>query len=193
MSAHLELIRTLRRNRYDLLICLARSEEGFMLTALSKAVIKAGFTHFPWDLCLDVKETIEGHNCWYNNAKLLRKLDVEITQDNYVGLLPIDGEERTRTLPDRYVVISPRASRRRLIKAWDEEKFAELIILLHAQYALAPLLVGGKDAEECNAICEKAKALGTDVAILTRTNELKDRFREALGIVERREVALRQE
>ncbi|HQJ07827.1 MAG TPA: glycosyltransferase family 9 protein, partial [Deltaproteobacteria bacterium] len=39
----LRLARTLRRNRYDLLISLARSEEAFILTSLSRAGTKAGF------------------------------------------------------------------------------------------------------------------------------------------------------
>ena len=71
LTAKFKLLKNIRKNKYDLVISLARSEECLMLTALSRAKIKAGFSYFPWDLCLNLKETIEGHNSWYNNAKLL--------------------------------------------------------------------------------------------------------------------------
>lgn len=151
LAAKAELAASLRRMRLDLLICLARSQEGLLMSAASRARTKAGFAHFPWDLTLDVKETVEGHNCWYNNAKLLRALGIPITQDNYVGLLRIPGAEPPRDLPQRYVVLSPGASARRLIKAWDEDKFAALIRHLHARYGLAAVLVGGADSQACIA------------------------------------------
>lgn len=151
LSAQVRLICDLRREAPDLLICLARSEEAFLLTTLSKAGIKAGFVNFPWDVALHVKERIEGHNSWYNNAKLLRALEIPIAQDTYVGLLHV-GEVRTPPkLPERYVVISAGASRRRLIKAWDEEKFADLIVRFKMRYGLSAVLVGGADSQACNA------------------------------------------
>ena len=144
------LLKIIRKNRYDLLISLARSEECLILTALSKAKVKVGFTHSPWDLCLDIKDTIEGHNSWYNNAKLLKQLKVNVSKNDYVGLLNIDKNESNYTLPEKFAIISPGASRRRFTKTWAEEKFAELILLLKEKYDLTPVLIGGKDNQEYN-------------------------------------------
>jgi ADP-heptose:LPS heptosyltransferase len=151
LKAKGRLLRTIRKNRYDLLISLARSEECLVLTALSKAKVKAGFSHFPWDLCLDTKETIEGHNSWHNNAKLLKRLNVKVSKNDYVGLLKIDTDKINVSLPEKFVVISPGASSRRLTKTWEQEKFAELIILLKEKHDLTPVLIGGKDNEEHNS------------------------------------------
>ncbi len=146
----INLIRTIRNERYDLLINLARSEETFILTALSSAGTRAGFVSFPWDLCLDVKETVIGHNCSYNNARLLGRLGMSMKADSYVGLLPVDASECSVAIPEPFVVISAGASRRRLIKAWDEEKFARLIVAIHKRYGLNPVLVGAADTKESN-------------------------------------------
>jgi ADP-heptose:LPS heptosyltransferase len=151
-----ELMRALRRNSYDILITLARSEEAFLITAWSGARLKAGFRRFPWDLTLDVKETVEGHNCPYNNAKLLRRMGIPVTAETYVGLLPVTADECPADIPKPYAVFSAGASPRRLIKAWDEEKFAEVIVELGARYGLTPVLVGAGDTKESN---EKITAL----------------------------------
>lgn len=158
------LARELRRQKPDLLICLARSEEALLLTMLSRAPLKAGFANFPWDMSLDVKEHIEGHNSWYNNAKLLKSLGIPIAQDSYVGLLQVSPVRTPSELPPRYAVISPGASSRRLIKAWDEDKFADLIVRLKEHYGLWSVLVGGADSRACNErIRELAHArLGSD-------------------------------
>ena len=145
------LARDLRGCSLDLLISLARSEGALMLTTLSKAGIKAGFANFPWDMALDVKTHIEGHNSWYNNAKLLKAMDIPVAQDSYVGLLHVNPVLTPDGLPARYAVISAGASSRRLIKAWDEDKFAELVARLKMYYDLSAVLVGGADSKVCNA------------------------------------------
>ncbi|NIN92175.1 MAG: hypothetical protein GTN76_01525, partial [Candidatus Aenigmarchaeota archaeon] len=62
----------------------------------------------------------------------------------------------------KYVIISPGTSIRRRVKEWEEEKFAELIILLKESYDLTPVLVGGKDNRELsNAIVNIVKARDT--------------------------------
>jgi ADP-heptose:LPS heptosyltransferase len=147
--ARIGLLMTLVRQHYDLIISLPRSEEALMLTGLSGARIKAGFTHAPWDLGLDVKEVIQGHNSWFNNAALLKRLGIPIAQDNYVNLLKVDEHSEVKGLPWRYAVFSPGASRRRLAKAWDERKFAEVISRLSMEFGLSCVLVGGDDTAEC--------------------------------------------
>ena len=92
LSSTFELLQTIRKNRYDLLLSLSSSEACLTLTALSRAKIKAGFSHFPMDLFLDIKETIEGHNSWFNNRKLLNQLEVKVTKNDYVGLLNIHSD-----------------------------------------------------------------------------------------------------
>ncbi len=132
------------------MISLSTSEECLTLTAFSKARVKAGFSRFPWNVCLDVKDTIEGHNSWYNNLKLLKRLNVNVNKNDYVGLLSLDKNECDLTLPNKFVIISPGASRRRFAKTWGEGKFAELMLSLKNKYDLIPVLVGGKDNLEYN-------------------------------------------
>ena len=172
LKAKGKLLGIIRKNRYDLLIALARSEKCLILTALSKAKVKAGFSHSPWDLCLDIKDTIEGHNSWYNSAKLLKQLKVNVSKNDYVGLLNIDKNENDCTLPEKFVIISPGASSRRLTKTWEQEKFAELILLLKGKYNLTPVLVGGNDNQKYNQTIiahVKEKVFGKDIDIFDLT------------------------
>ena len=174
LSNTLELLQTIRKNRYDLLISLSRSEECLLLTALSKAKVKAGFAHFPLDLFLDIKETVEGHNSWFNNRKLLKQLQVNVTKNDYVGLFNIRSDQ-SGGLPyeNRYVVISPGASRRRHMKTWNNTNFARLILLLHKHFELRPVLIGGRDNHQDNQeIIEIVKADGkiTDIDNITEAS-----------------------
>jgi len=175
LKARRELLNTIRRNRYDLLISLAKSEESLILTAFSKARVKVGFSHFPWDLCLDIKDKVEGHNCWYNNAKLLKLLKVNVSKDDYVGLIKVDENSNNLSLPDEFVIISPGASRKRFTKTWEQNKFAELILLLKEKFNLTPVLIGGNDNQEYNKMIvrivkENSGAKDTDMLNLTGTD-----------------------
>ena len=152
LGAKLGLAARLRRAGYDLLVCLPRSEESIVLVACSRAKIKAGFARFPWDFSLDVKETIEGHHGWHNNARLLKRLGIPFAKNDYVGLLTVKADTEGLTLPERFVVVAPGASRRRTAKAWDPEKFAEVMRALYARHGLTPVLVGGKDDQESNGM-----------------------------------------
>ena len=176
LSSTFELLQNIRKNRYDLLISLSSSEACLTLTALSRAKVKVGFSHFPMDLFLDIKETIEGHNSWFNNRKLLNQLQINVTKNDYVGLLNIRSDlSNTTDQSTRYVVISPGASRRRHMKAWDNTKFARLILLLSRHYNLKPVLIGGKDNREDNQhIIDSAKAEGaiTDIENITEASLL---------------------
>src|SRR4030043_352169 len=150
------LLGQLRKNRYDLLITLSRSEECFFLTTSSGARVKAGFTHFPWDFGLDLKEKMEGPPSASNNFRLLKRLNVEVEKNDYVGLIHIPFDENSRgsgrdnfsKIPGEYVVISPGTSARRRIKTWEEEKFGNLILQLKEKHGLNPVLVGGEDGSE---------------------------------------------
>jgi len=144
------LIRQVRRNRYDLLISLSRSEECLLIAALSGAQSKAGFTHPPLDRFLHVRETIEGHNSWSNNARLLKRLGVPVPDSGYVGLLPREAYSGSQAMSERYVVLSPGASSRRQTKAWDPGRFAAVADALHDHHGLIPVLVGGSDCRSCN-------------------------------------------
>ncbi|MBW2553544.1 MAG: glycosyltransferase family 9 protein [Deltaproteobacteria bacterium] len=174
LKAQRELLKNIRKNRYDLLISLSTSEECLTLTAFSKARVKAGFSRFPWNVCLDVKDTIEGHNSWRNNLKLLKRLNVNVNKNDYVGLLSLDKNECDLTLPNKFVIISPGASRRRFAKTWGEAKFAELMLSLKNKYDLIPVLVGGKDNLEYNntiirQLRENDQGKGMDVINTTGT------------------------
>ena len=168
-----QLLRNIRNQHYDLLISLSSSEACLTLAALSKANIKAGFSHFPMDLFLDIKEQIEGHNSWLNNRKLLDRLQVKVTKNDYVGLLTLGTAMPQSVNPDgRYVVISPGASRRRQMKTWNNLSFARLITLLYKQFGLTPVLIGGMDNREDNKhIIEMAVAEGSISSMANLTDE----------------------
>ena len=180
----LNLLREIRRNRYDLLISLSNSVECLLLTALSRAKRKVGFSNSPWDLCLDLKEKVEGHHGWFNNRKLLKKLDLTVEKNDYVGLVipssPGEGlwdlvESQGFDVGGRYVIISPGTSARRKVKQWEEEKFAEVIVSLKERYDLNPVLVGGQDNEELNekiASIAKEKYNGEGLSMLNLTGRV---------------------
>jgi ADP-heptose:LPS heptosyltransferase len=121
-----------------------------LIAGCSGARIKAGFTHPPLDRLLHVRETIEGHNSWSNNSRLLKRLGVPVPEGGYVGLLPRECYDGTTPLPDRYVVLSSGASSRRQTKAWDPCKFAAVADRLHDRHGLVSVLVGGADCRSCN-------------------------------------------
>ena len=153
-AAKLRLLKKIRKNNYDLLISLSRSEECLVMASFSKAGIKAGFPDFPWKPFFDVKETIDGHNSWYNNSKLLKALGITVSKNDYVGLIRTDATADNLFLPERFVVVSPGASNRRVTKTWEEEKFADLIFLLYEKFGLIPVLVGSADNVASNKIIE---------------------------------------
>jgi len=168
-----QLLRNIRNQQYDLLITLSSSEACLTLAALSGANIKAGFSHFPMDLFLDIKEDIEGHNSWLNNRKLLDRLKIKVIKNDYVGLLNLNSEMSHSVAPKgKYVVISPGASRRRQMKTWDNTNFARLILLLHKQFGLTPVLIGGTDNREDNKhIIDMVTEEGTIASIYNLTEE----------------------
>lgn len=165
----LKLWGEIRVQRYDLLVSLSVSSECMMLTAFSKAGYKAGFNSFPWDLSLNIKEKIEGHHSWRNNLKIIKKLGLDIEKEDYVGLLKLPPKDLKDiagfTLSGKYAVISPGTSLRRTVKAWEDDKFAELIIALKQKHSLDSVLVGGKDNIEANErIIKLVKEKGGDKA-----------------------------
>jgi hypothetical protein len=48
------------------------------------------------------------------------------------------------------VVISPGTSVRRRIKAWEEDKFGDLVLQLKERHDLNPVLIGGEDSRGAN-------------------------------------------
>ena len=150
----LKLLGEIRSNCYDLLVSLSDSSGCMLLTAFSKAGYKAGFASFPWDLALDIREKIEGHHSWRNNLKIIKQLELKIEKEDYVGLLKLPPKDLKDiagfTISGKYAVISPGTSARRTVKAWEDDKFAELIIALKEKHNLNPVLVGGKDNIEAN-------------------------------------------
>ncbi|HQJ10022.1 MAG TPA: glycosyltransferase family 9 protein, partial [Deltaproteobacteria bacterium] len=86
-------------------------------------------------------------------------------------------------IPEPYVVISAGASPRRLTKAWDEEKFAQLIVSLYERSSLRPVLVGAGDTRESNALITlmvKNDPKGKDIDVLDLTGKLNLRSLTAL-------------
>lgn len=174
----LKLLRKIKNNRYDLVISLSRSHECLAITALSGARVKAGFPHVLWRPWFNFTESIEGHNCWYNNSKILKQLDIPVEKNDYVGLLQANADVSDFDLPKRFAIISPGSSKRRQAKAWEPEKFADLMLALYKRYDLISVLVGSKDNERLNRfilknIEEKSANHPIDVVDLTGKIGLK--------------------
>ena len=174
VQASLRLLRKIRETHYDLLVTLSNSPGGLFLAMWSGARIKAGFRNFPWDLGLDIKEEVEGHHSWYNNLKLLKGLNLEVKKRDYVGLLTLPTPEpyegfagSSATRPrGRYVVVAAGTSVRRNVKAWEEQKFGELILRLKEKYGLEPVLVGSKGDRAVNdRIIESIRTLDPHQAL----------------------------
>ena len=68
-----------------------------------------------------------------------------VSQNDYLGFFPTDEDVDSLDLPERFAVISPGASQRRLIKTWPSENYAHLIIELWRAFGLTPVLVGDKN------------------------------------------------
>ena len=146
-----KLLKTMQANKYDLIICLSRSHECLFFTAFSLAGIKAGFAEFPWNMLFDIKENIEGHNSCFNNHKILDQLNIKILKDDYVGLINAGEKPDHIKLPDKFVIIAPCASIRRISKTWGQNQFSELIVLLKNKLGLNPVLVGAMENQEYNS------------------------------------------
>lgn len=174
LRARLELLRAIRKNRYDLLIALPRSEEALALATLSRAGMKAGFSRPIWDFALDVTARIEGHPGWVNNRSLLHKLGIPVVTDDYVGLLSCRSWTYSGDLPERFAVYAPCASGRRQTKTWGSEKFADMMVRLDRDQDLLPVLVGAPaDAAANQGIEELARAKGlTRSGILNLTGKV---------------------
>ena len=167
----LRLLSEIRRTRYDLVISLSDSPSCLMMGGLSGAKGRVGFRHFPWDAGLNMKEAAEGYHSRRNDLKLLKRLNIPVAQMDYVGLLTLrerkDAEGSMESwwsrIGDHYVVLAPGTSVRRGMKAWEEKKFGELILLLKNTYGFTPVLVGDeKDREGNERIIEEAKQRGRD-------------------------------
>jgi len=167
----LRLLSEIRRTRYDLVISLSDSPSCLMMAGLSGAKGRVGFRHFPWDAGLNVREAAEGYHSWHNDLKLLERLNIPVVQMDYVGLLTLrerkDAEGSIESwwsrIGDHYVVLAPGTSVRRGVKAWEEKKFGELIVLLKKTYDFTPVLVGDeKDREGNERVIEEAKQRDRD-------------------------------
>jgi len=162
----LRLLSEIRRARYDLVISLSDSPSCLMMAGLSGAKRRVGFRLFPWDAGLNMKEAAEGYHSWRNDLKLLKRLNIPVAQMDYVGLLSLperkDAEGSTESwwsgIGDHYVVLAPGTSVRRGMKAWEEKKFGELIVLLKKTYGFTPVLAGDeKDREGNERVIEEAR------------------------------------
>ena len=167
----LRLLSEIRRTRYDLVISLSDSPSCVMIAGLSRAKGRVGFRHLPWDVGLNLKEAPEGYHSCHNDLRLLKKLNIPVAQMDYVGLLTLserkDAEGSMESwwlrIGDHYVVLAPGTSVRRGMKAWEEKKFGELIVLLKKTYGFTPVLVGDeKDYGVNERVIEEANQRNRD-------------------------------
>lgn len=152
VGAWLGLLRAVRERRFDWFFVLPRSESAMALAALSGARRRFGFARPPWTFALDDVETLEGHHGWPNYRKFLRRLDLPLWRDSYVGLLRADGPLPEGLPAEAFAVLSPGASARRECKTWTDRGFAEVMAELHRRWGLASLLVGSGENAAVNRL-----------------------------------------
>ena len=75
-----------------------------------------------------------------------------------MGRLTAGAGEIGLEVPRRYAGFSAGASARRLVKAWDEDKFARLAVWIHERWSLAPVLVGAGDTRQSNELISRGIA-----------------------------------
>ncbi|GKX57198.1 lipopolysaccharide core heptosyltransferase RfaQ [Leminorella grimontii] len=169
VSNFLSLIKTLRANRYDLIVNLTDQWMVALLVRFVPAQMKitqdyhhrqsafwkSGFTH--------VVPTA-GQHIVERNLSALAPLDIEnpytATTMSYRPEHWESLQQRLRSLgvESRYVVIQPTA--RQLFKCWDDEKFSEVIDALQAK-GLKVVLTSGPGADDLACINHIAQGCKT--------------------------------
>lgn len=145
-----------RRWRPDLCLNLHGGASSAILTAFSRAPIRAGFAHFRWSAIYNVKipraQEILGIETQVHTAEHLASAmfylgapRVEIPRAKL--FLPAEDAhvrpQRARATP--YAVIHPRASTEE--KTWPAECFLEVASYLHGSFELEPVFVSGRGEE----------------------------------------------
>ncbi|VUS68384.1 putative lipopolysaccharide heptosyltransferase III [Klebsiella huaxiensis] len=153
-----QLIRTLRQQRYDMVLNLADQWPSAIITKLTGAATRIGFDfpkrrHPAWRFCHTALASTAQHNQLHTvqqNLSILAPLGLNV--DNApakMGYSEQDWATSRARLPegfqDNYIVIQPTS--RWFFKCWREERMSALInALSEAGYAV--VLTSGPDAKE---------------------------------------------
>jgi len=156
IAYHLPLIRTLRREKYDIIIALTQGDRAFFLSLATGAPLRLTYR-----INSPVTRMMNAFTEGIPGRRHFIEVDVDIL--NYFGIenhdiqlmIPIPDdirkEVRSRLIPDRrmdelMVAIHPGA--RKKMRQWKPERFAQIARRLHEQYRAAVILVGGTEEEE---------------------------------------------
>ena len=152
------LIRTLRQQRYDMVLNLADQWPSAIITKLTGAAIRIGFDfpkrrHPAWRFCHTALASTERHNQLHTvqqNLSILAPLGLDIADaPATMGYSEQDWRASRALLPagfqDNYIVIQPTS--RWFFKCWREGRMSALInALSEAGYPV--VLTSGPDARE---------------------------------------------
>ncbi|WP_029685049.1 putative lipopolysaccharide heptosyltransferase III [Tatumella saanichensis] len=176
------LLRTLRAQRYDLVINLADQWRSALLTRFTGAPVRLGFD-FPkrqsvaWKFCHSQLVPVTDHNALHTveqNLSILAPLALpKISTRAAMHYLPSDAQCIRQRLDEgcvrgHYIVIHP--SSRWFFKCWPEEKMAELITALTtAGYSI--VLTSGPDKAE-KAMVSRIRSLSQGETIISLAGEM---------------------
>lgn len=153
-----QLLRTLRAQRYQLVINLADQWRSAIVTRFTGAPIRLGFAFNKrnnafWRWCHTTRVSVADHNTLHTveqNLSILSPLSVPLVPKVTMGYNAADWDYARQKLAaqgvgDRYIVIQPTS--RWFFKCWDENKMAQTIAALQ-QEGQSIVLTAGPDKKE---------------------------------------------
>ncbi|MDH7600888.1 MAG: glycosyltransferase family 9 protein [Armatimonadota bacterium] len=159
----------LRSRRYDLAVVFSQSAECALLAYMTRASRRLGFVNTSLGWLLTERVSFSHPPSTANNLRLVEAAGAACTKKDYYGLLsvPLDVVEAGRRLlastgideSVRFAVIAPGTSKRRRLKEWTDEGFAEVARYLGTQ-GLRVVCVGAVASPGIAQLCPQIVDLG---------------------------------
>ncbi len=170
----LNLVHDLRSANYDLAIVFSQSAECALLAYATRASRRLGFVNTSLGWLLTERVPFFHPPSTANNLRLVEAAGAICTKKDYSGLLSVPasiGELGRKLLVSRgipesdcFAVIAPGTSKRRRLKEWTDEGFAEVAKFLDTQ-GIRVVAVGAIANEEIVQLCPSVIDLGGQTSI----------------------------
>lgn len=188
------LLKTLRKQRYDVVVNLADQWRSAIITRFTAAPVRLGF-NFPkrqgalWQRCHTHLVATDRHQHMHTveqNLSLLQPLDLAAI-DSTVGMhySPADGTAVRQRLngTEKYIVVQPTS--RWFFKCWSEEKFAAVLRALHND-GHTIVLTSGPAAKELDMVKSIIALLPADDNIISLAGQLT--LNQLAALIDRAEL-----
>jgi ADP-heptose:LPS heptosyltransferase len=170
----IKLLRILRRGRYDVAISFSQSAQCALLAYTTRAPTRLGFVNTSLGFLLTKCVSFVHPPSTANNLRLVETLGVSPVKKDYFGLLTVPSSvlEQSEQLlasrgvgrAERFVVIAPETSKRRRLKEWIDEGFAEVAKCL-TSIGLRAIVVGAFPSPRIADLCSEVVDLGGQTSI----------------------------